>query len=112
MDGQSLQQLLGSLLSGDLGSIAGLSSANTGFLDDKLLQNAADYLEEHRLNPELLVWTEGSDGKKRLMLPEEQWDLIQQLELNVFYDDGEGYIDLGLDNVYTLRRNRKSAGRT
>ena len=25
---------------------------------------------------------------------------MQALELNLFYDDGEGYIDLGLDTVY------------
>ena len=35
-----------------------------------------------------------------LRLSEEQWGLVQTLELNLFYDDGEGYIDLGLDNVY------------
>lgn len=35
-----------------------------------------------------------------LELPDKQWELIQNLELNVFLDDGEGYIDLGLDNVY------------
>lgn len=35
-----------------------------------------------------------------LRLNEEQWSLVQDLELNVFYDDGQGYIDLGLDSVY------------
>ena len=29
-----------------------------------------------------------------------RWAMVHDLELNVFYDDGEGYIDLGLDNVY------------
>ncbi len=33
-------------------------------------------------------------------LSDEQWDLIESVELNVFFDDGEGYIDLGLDNFY------------
>lgn len=28
------------------------------------------------------------------------WDLIQNLVLNLFYDDGEGYIDLERDKVY------------
>ncbi len=40
------------------------------------------------------------DGQKVLHLSEEQWALIQKIELNVFIDDGEGYIDLGLDNVF------------
>ena len=30
----------------------------------------------------------------------EQWKLVSDLELNVFIDDGEGYIDLGLDNSF------------
>ena len=33
-------------------------------------------------------------------MPEDQWDLITKLDYNMFYDDGEGYVDLGLDNVY------------
>jgi len=33
-------------------------------------------------------------------LPEAQWKLVQEIEQNVFVDDGEGFIDLGLDNVY------------
>ncbi|HZL07169.1 MAG TPA: peptidase C11, partial [Coriobacteriia bacterium] len=31
---------------------------------------------------------------------QKQWDLVQFMEMNVFVDDGEGFIDLGLDNVY------------
>ncbi|MBQ3178729.1 MAG: hypothetical protein IJB52_12990 [Clostridia bacterium] len=34
------------------------------------------------------------------MLPEEQWEMVQTLHANMFYDDGEGYIDLGTDTVY------------
>ena len=34
------------------------------------------------------------------MMKEEQWDLVQTLHANMFFDDGEGYIDLGLDTVY------------
>ena len=28
--------------------------------------------------------------------------MVQDLQLNVFYDDGAGYLDLGLDNVYAF----------
>ena len=35
-----------------------------------------------------------------ISLPEEQWELVQTLHANMFYDDGTGFIDLGLDNVY------------
>ena len=30
---------------------------------------------------------------------------IMSLDLNLFYDDGEGYIDLGLDNVFSFDEN-------
>jgi len=33
-------------------------------------------------------------------LPEKQWKLVHDLQLSVLYDDGEGYIDLGLDSLY------------
>ena len=40
------------------------------------------------------------DGVPVLRLDEAQWGLVQELELNLFYDDGAGYIDLGLDNTF------------
>ncbi|MDO5702843.1 MAG: peptidase C11, partial [Lachnospiraceae bacterium] len=39
------------------------------------------------------------DGKKVLELDEEKWEQITDAEIEVFMDDGEGYLDLGLDNV-------------
>ena len=35
-----------------------------------------------------------------ISLPADQWALVNELELNMFIDDGEGFIDLGLDNVF------------
>ncbi len=35
-----------------------------------------------------------------LSLAPEEWDEINKIELQVLIDDGEGYIDLGSDNVY------------
>ena len=31
--------------------------------------------------------------------------MVHSLDLNMFYDDGEGYIDLGLDNIYYFDDN-------
>ena len=36
----------------------------------------------------------------RMKLSEDQWSLIHDIDLNMFVDDGEGYIDLGLDNIF------------
>ena len=35
-----------------------------------------------------------------ISLPEEQWAMVQTLHANMFYDDGTGYIDLGMDTVF------------
>lgn len=49
-----------------------------------------------------LMWQTGAGGVPALYLDEEQRGLVQGLELNLFYDGGEGYIDLGLDSVFTF----------
>lgn len=88
MDQEMLAQLLGTLLGSGLSGRA---------LDT---EDAAAYLTENRLDPAGLNWQTGEDGVDRIFLSEEQWALVHGLELNMFYDDGQGYIDLGLDNVY------------
>lgn len=40
------------------------------------------------------------NGQYLLKLSDSQWDLVSQLKLQVLLDDGSGYIDLGMDNVY------------
>ena len=40
-----------------------------------------------------------------LSLSQSEWDLIHEINLNVWVDDGEGYIDLGLDPVYNFDDN-------
>ncbi|NCE64754.1 peptidase C11 [Pseudoflavonifractor sp. 524-17] len=101
--GDAVSQLLSGFLGGDFGRI-GLTQSNAGFLSGAALepQETAQYLAEHRFDPQALAWSTGEDGAPVLQLEEEQWALVQSLELNVFYDDGAGYIDLGLDNVFAF----------
>ena len=40
------------------------------------------------------------NGHKVVSLSEETWALIRSIEQSVFVDDGTGYIDMGLDNVF------------
>ncbi len=70
----------------------------------------ADYLGENQFDPGGLVWRQGEEGLPVINLSEAQWDLVQNLELNVFFDDGEGYIDLGLDNVFQFDDNGRLLG--
>ena len=94
--------LFGSMLSGNFGKLVALSSANTGFLSGRSLDDAkaSSYVKDNMLDASVLMWTVDADGTPKLELSEEQWSLIHDLDLNVFYDDGAGYIDLGLDNVF------------
>lgn len=96
-------QLLEGLLQGNARSLAevGLNGGEAAFLEEQLLKDSKDYLTDHQLDPSALVWTE-KKGQKVLALEEEQWELVQDAELNVFVDDGSGYIDLGLDNVFSF----------
>jgi len=103
----AILELLGSFLSSDFSSIAGLDSSNSGFLSDKAFdtESTANYLASHHFDSSALKWEIGTDNSHRITLAEEQWELVQSLELNLFYDDGEGYIDLGTDNVFSFDDN-------
>ncbi|MBR0516371.1 MAG: peptidase C11, partial [Eubacterium sp.] len=52
----------------------------------------------------ILLWDTDGDTAK-LTLSEEQWKLVHSVDMNMFYDDGSGYLDLGLDNTYTFDEN-------
>ncbi len=93
--------LLGSFLS-NRGNIEGLDRNNTTFFEESAMDTdvMATYLSENYFDASALVWGENSAGQRVLHLTEEQWGLIHSLELNMFYDDGEGYVDLGFDNVF------------
>jgi hypothetical protein len=84
----------------DFGSVIGaLSGEQTNWIDPNLIQSNADYYREHYLDAGSLQLIRKGGGHV-LKLTDEQWELIQKVELNVFFDDGSGFIDLGLDNVY------------
>lgn len=91
-----LTQMLTQLLTGSgYGNIAGAD-----FFDRSLdIEAAASFLAENRLDAENLVW-KNKDTYDIISMPESQWKLVQNLDLNVFVDDGQGFMDLGLDNVF------------
>jgi len=63
------------------------------------MKESVDVYKENQFDASALVITEKGD-QRVLSLSEKQWDLVQYMEMNVFVDDGEGFIDLGLDNIY------------
>ena len=88
-------------------NLSGLTGANTGFFSDRSIsiEDAAEYISENALDSSALTWDIAADGTATMSLPDEQWDLIHSLDLNMFYDDGSGYVDLGLDNIYSFDDN-------
>ncbi len=103
-----LDALLGSTASSNGGSSADISSLISSVLGSDMFSgksmtadDAADYIVDNMFDPSNLTW-EDDNGKTVITLSDDQWDLVNAIELNVFVDDGEGYIDLGLDNTFTL----------
>ena len=96
--------MIGSLLTSFLGggrSIAGLDESNTEFMKDTDVNDTAQYLSTHYFDSSKLTWDE-NNGTYTMSLANSQWEMVHQLDLNMFYDDGSGYIDLGLDNIYSF----------
>lgn len=100
--------LLGSDSTGslDINSLLSLMSSFSGrsmpegleWMDTELIADRADYLSQHTIDRSRIT-ASTVDGQSVLSLSEEEWSLIQTAELNLFADDGEGFLELGLDNV-------------
>ena len=96
--------LIGTFLGSSNKSIDGLDSSNTGFMQGQDLDSITQYLSENYLDASRLVWKK-TDGRYILELSEEQWSLVHGLDLNMFYADGNGYVDMGIDNVFSFDEN-------
>lgn len=84
--------------------LGGVAGGNTDWVDTNQIQSNAGYYETHNLNNADLELIDKDNGYV-VHLTDEQWDLIQKVELNVFFDDAEGYIDLGVDNIVEFDEN-------
>ena len=101
--GDSIMDLLG-LLMGGSSSYTSSPSYQTYYADDlfsllfgrSLDRSVADYVAENHFDADL-TWKDG-----KINLTEKQWEMVNELKLNVFVDDGTGYIDLGKDNVFDI----------
>ena len=112
--GDAIGTLLNAFLSGGR-SIEGMDSDDTEYMNDGDVydvEQASQYVAENQFDPGKLVWTEESDGTHTLKLSEDDWKLIQNLQVNMFVDDGQGYIDMGLDNLYYFTEEGSLIGET
>ncbi|MBQ2896464.1 MAG: peptidase C11, partial [Oscillospiraceae bacterium] len=103
---------LGSLLGGstagiDPSTLMGLMSAFSGrsmpqelsWMDTDLVSRQAETIAANFLDPARITAT-WKNGRQVLTLSDEEWELIDSVELNVYVNDGQGFIDLGLDNRF------------
>ena len=62
-------------------------------------RNVVEYVAANHFDGDL-TWKDG-----KINLTDEQWSMVTGLKLNLFVDDGKGYIDLGKDNVFEIDGN-------
>ena len=95
---------------GSIGDILQGLTEYSGFFGRTVdVGRTAEYISKNQFNASALRWVK-SDGKNVLDITDDQWDLVHDLQLSVFYDDGEGYIDLGLDCIYNFTEDGKLIG--
>lgn len=80
----------------DLSALLGGSSS---IIDSSSLDLFSSLIGRDMVSSDQLQYTE-VNGNKVLSLSEEDWSRIHSIALNVWVDDGSGYIDLGYDNIF------------
>ena len=97
----SVTDIIGSLLGGGGGSLLGSLLGDASAFDRDIPNGTLiSTVEDARLSAPL-TWTR-KNGRNVLSLSEAEWSKVADLQLNVFLDDGEGYIDLGLDTIFSF----------
>ena len=102
--GDLVSELLSSFLGGGYGRVGGLDSGNTAFLSDREVSDSdlTAFLADNMLDAKELVFKADGKGAYVLDMKPEQWALVTGAAQNVFYDNGEGYVDLGLDTLFSF----------
>ncbi len=106
MNADAISDLINAFTGGNY-NVQGLSGSNTSFFGDRAISDddMVSFISENSFDGSALTWDVADDGTATMTLSDEQWDLVHALDLNMFYDDGSGYVDLGLDNIYSFDDN-------
>ena len=101
--GDLMSDLLSSFLGGGYGRI-GLTDDNSGFLTNRELTDnvVTEFLADNMLDASALRFEADGNGSYVLDMKPENWALVTNVDQNIFYDNGEGYVDLGRDNLFTF----------
>ncbi|MBR2812401.1 MAG: hypothetical protein IKD69_13575 [Solobacterium sp.] len=94
--GQTTQPSTSSSALDLLSLLGGAGGADTSSLD-----LFSQFIGRNHIDSADLMLQE-KNGQRVLSLSEDDWAMVQNIRLNVWVDDGSGYIDLGADNVYSF----------
>ena len=97
----NVSDLIGSFLGGSSDSLLSSLIGDASAFDSSIpASSLLDAVTGSKLK-ENLAW-EKKDGQYVLAISEAEWKKVADLQLNVFLDDGKGYIDLGLDSIFNF----------
>ncbi len=103
-EGSPLGSLFGSMYGSDYAgsdgeSYSGYSDVLGGLMSSLLMGRGPeqDQIANNKLKP-----VDNGRGQKVFKLSEDEWRDVSMVDLSVFVDDGQGFIDLGLDNVFSF----------
>lgn len=110
--GGSYGSLLGSLFGGSSASSSSsgfdMTSSLLGSLfgseERSMMRSMTDYYAENYLDASRMGATY-KNGVAVLELTDEEWDLVNSVALNLYIADKDGFIDLGIDNVYRFDKD-------
>ena len=81
------------------------SSVLSGLFGSRGREAADTYVKENTFDASKLKWETDKNGNNLIRLSDDQWELVNSIDQNMFLDDGQGYINLGHDNVYEYDEN-------
>ena len=103
VDADAINELIGSFLGGR-SMIDGMTKDNVKYMgvDGVNDEQITGYVADNQFDGSKLVWEEAEDGGYQIHLEKDQWDLVTDLAYNLYINDGEGFINMGYDNVFAI----------
>ena len=108
-----LMDLVGSFLTDRSMPVEELDASNTAFIKESGLDSSqiVQTLRKGAFDADQLAW-DTSSGYHVLHMDEKNWAQVAGLTVNMYYDDGAGYVDLGEDNTFTFTETGDLLGET
>ena len=101
-----IQSLLSGSISSDSLAAIGLDLSSINFLQNRDMSDddIKDYVLSNRLDSSKLQWND-SNSTPKIHLSKDEWNMVSGIYENMLIDDGQGYIDMGLDNFFEFDEN-------